>query len=202
MYTDITRNRTSAALQLCQGSEATSARASVPRRDRTGNGTLEHGEVIEAVLTAIATSLTPTTRLPSSDSAVRLLVSVSHSLTVKPNRCLAEKRTPESPDAAAYETRQGKESPPGSRETSGLNAVAVHQVRTDRGDALRQVLHELHVRGGHQIELTHDAPLCQNRAQPSNGLCSHSPAPISVDCSPATTTRDQLDEAGWGWVAM
>jgi len=54
--------------------------------------------------------------------------------------------------------------------------VAVHQIRAVRGDALRQALHELDVPGGHQVEVTHDAPLCQNPAEASNHF--RGPTPV------------------------
>ena len=46
--------------------------------------------------------------------------------------------------------------------------VAVHQVRAGGGDTLRQTLHELHVRGGHKLDVRHSAPLCQGPAKPPN----------------------------------
>ena len=48
--------------------------------------------------------------------------------------------------------------------------VAVHQVRADRGDALRHALHEPYVRGADQIEVAHDGPLCQDPAKPSRSF--------------------------------
>ena len=47
-------------------------------------------------------------------------------------------------------------------------ASLLTRFRAYRGDALCQALHELDVRGGHQTEVAHDAPLCQDSAKPSN----------------------------------
>jgi hypothetical protein len=63
------------------------------------------------------------------------------------------------------------------------------RVRRD-GDTLRQTLHELHVRGGHKLEVRHSAPLCQYSAKPSN----HFPGPpIAVVNS---TTREAHRRGG------
>jgi hypothetical protein len=45
--------------------------------------------------------------------------------------------------------------------------VAVHQVGTDGRNPLRQALHELHIRSGHETGIIHDASLCQGSAKPS-----------------------------------
>ncbi len=62
--------------------------------------------------------------------------------------------------------------------------VAVHQVRARGGDTLCQTLHELHVRGGHKLEVRHGAPLCQVSATPSN----RSPGPPIAAVN--STTRE------------
>jgi hypothetical protein len=79
--------------------------------------------------------------------------------------------------------------------SSPKRRVAVHQVRAGGGDALRQSLHELHVRGGHELEVRHGDPLCQESptnfidwdrpgVRPTIGrMPSYEPVDLSAACN-------------------